>query len=98
MRANLVGFGQERQGISPKNGKPYHFKPLYVTYKKHGVEGIVAKELTYGFLEMQEPHPVFTVGSSVDIDFDETGRMIGFEILTTPTTSTTPIPTKKATE
>lgn len=80
MYGKIVGKGPPVEGISKKNGKPYHGQTLYLLCEKRGVEGHAAMEQFVNFIGLDKP-PTFKLGDDVFMDFDEKGFMNALEVV-----------------
>ena len=67
------------EGVSKKTGNAYNFNQVHYLGKARGVEGEAAKTLN---LDASE-YPLYSigVGSTYEVEFDERGYVIGFDLL-----------------
>ena len=80
MRTNIkiVGIGDRKAGVSPKNGKPYDFQPISFVYPDKFTKGLKAATANVsgdmidaiGGLKLDEEREIFyhTYNNSVQID------------------------------
>lgn len=67
------------EGISKKSGKPYNFNQIHYLAPARGVEGVAAKTLMLD--PIQHPLDSIVVGGVYDIQFDDRGYPVSFELV-----------------
>lgn len=67
------------EGTSKKTSKDYNFNQIHYLARARGVEGMAAKTLSLD----PEAYPIETiaVGKVYDVEFDERGYVVGFELV-----------------
>lgn len=81
MVAKIAGMGDIIQGVSKKTGREYHGQSVYLTYPKPGVAGVAVMEQFLSFMELPQI-PKLKVNDEIYLDFDASGRLLGFEAAT----------------
>lgn len=67
------------EGVSKKTGNPYNFNQIHYLAPARGVEGLAAKTLMLD--PMQFPIGSIMVGEVYDVEFDDRGYPVGFELM-----------------
>ncbi len=80
MYGKVVGVGQVIEGTSKRTGKPYHGQTIHMLCEKRDVEGHAAREQFVNFLDVDKP-PLFKLGDTVFMDFDEKGYLLSLEVV-----------------
>lgn len=81
MLAKIVGLGDVISGVSKKTGREYCGQSAHLTFPKPGVNGVAVMEQFLSFMELPQP-PKLKVNDEVYLDYDSSGRLLGFEVAT----------------
>lgn len=66
------------EGTSKKTGKPYNFNQIHYLSPARGVEGLAAK--TTNLDPIAYPIGSIKVGETYDIQFDQSGYVVAFDL------------------
>jgi hypothetical protein len=69
MKAQVVGIGKRRTGVSRNTGKPYDGIPVYILYCSGDVDGYKTGDTFFNYLNDTD-FPKVEIGDLIEIDYN----------------------------